>query len=263
MNRQNVSSAKHLTLVAMLIAAIPVSAQLPAAGQFTDAQAAALIQALTAQAQGAAASATTQAQLQALLQYMMRQSSASSSAASATQAQMLVQAMAQTSAAAPSAPVSVAQAQALTKMFAGPPAGATMAPGLGRTSAAPVPTMSASPQALGLAPKKAGTIRIGVVAPKAQMGGTGPGANNVADSLQTLIVLYLSGPMLEVTPIAAMLPQQIEAEIQQKECDYVLYSAISQKLNSGGLGLLKKAMPVASMIPMVGIAGGLAGWSRG
>ncbi len=62
MNRQNVSFVKHLPLVVVLIAAIPASAQLPATGQLTDAQAAAMIQALTAQAQGAAASAMTQAQ---------------------------------------------------------------------------------------------------------------------------------------------------------------------------------------------------------
>ncbi len=135
-----------------------------------------------------------------------------------------------------------------------------MPPALARTSPVPVPTMTTAQQT---PPKKAGTIRIGVVTPKAQMGGTGPGANNVADAVRTLIVQYLSGPVLEVTPIAAMAPQQIEAELKQKECDYVLYSAMSQKMNSGGLGLLKKAMPVASMIPMVGLAGGLAGMAAG
>ena len=53
--------------------------------------------------------------------------------------------------------------------------------------------------------KKPGAIRIGVVTPKAQMGGTGPGANSVPEAVRALIVQYLSGPVLEVTPIAAML----------------------------------------------------------
>jgi len=261
MNRRNVSIAKHLPLVLMLIAAIPASAQIPAAGQLTDAQAAAMMQALAAQAQGAAETAMTQAQVQALLLYMMRQAPASSSAASAAQAQMLMQAMAQTSSAAPSAAVSAAQAQALAKMFASQPAAPTaMPPALARTSPVPVPTMTTAQQTPA---KKPGAIRIGVVTPKAQMGGSGQGANNVPEAVRALIVQYLSGPVLEVTPIVAMAPQQIEAELKQKECDFVLYSAMSQKMNSGGLGLLKKAMPMASMIPMVGLAGGLAGVAAG
>ncbi len=115
---------------------------------------------------------------------------------------------------------------------------------------------------LGIAPKKPGTIRIGVVQPKAQMG-QGNSGLNVAEPLRTTIVQYLSGPAFDVVSIAAMLPIQIEAEIKQKECDYVVYSSISQKMNSGGMGMLKKAMPMASMIPMVGMAGGMAGMVAG
>jgi hypothetical protein len=40
----------------------------------------------------------------------------------------------------------------------------------------------------------------------------------------------------------------------------VLYSAISQKVNGGGMGMLKMMAPMASMVPGIGmIAGGAAG----
>ena len=261
MNRRTVSLA-----LCFLLAALLAAAQVPAAAQLSDAQAAAMIQALTAQAQGGNAPAMTQAQLQILFQYLVRQSAASSSAMSAAQAQMLMQAMAQSSAAAPGAAVSAAQAQALAKILSAQTQGTAplygaRSPGLGPTmtptmTPAPTMTMSSPQPTVAVGPKKPGVVRIGVMQPKAQMGG---GAN-VAEPLRSIIVQYLSGPMVEIAPITAMLGQQIQMEARQKECDYVLSSSISQK--AGG-GLLRKAMPMASMIPMVGLAGGLAGGTGG
>ncbi len=56
--------------------------------------------------------------------------------------------------------------------------------------------------ALEAAPKKPGTIRIGVVQPKAQMGHGNSGLN-VAEPLRATIIQYLSGPAFDVVSIAA------------------------------------------------------------
>jgi len=249
-----------------LVLALPLAAQLPAgfpsSGQLNDAQATAMMQAIAAQAQSQAAPALTQAQLQLLLQYMTKASANSS--ANAVQAQMLAQAMAQSQAAAPGAMMSAAQAQSLSRMFAGQPGIAGTPPGQQFQQSMPgmqMPGMQAAPtqtQFTALAPKKAGMIRIGVMEPKAQLTQNGQGAN-VAEPLRNLMVHYLSGPMLEVVSISAVLAQQAQAEAAQKECDFVLVSSLTQKLDSGKLSMLKKAAPMASMIPMVGMAGGMAG----
>jgi hypothetical protein len=115
-----------------------------------------------------------------------------------------------------------------------------------------------NPQANGSLQKKPGTIRIGVVEPKAQIG-QGSSEANIAEPLRGTIVQYLSGPTFEVIPITAMLPIQIDAEVKQKQCDYVLYSNISQKTTGSGMKMLTKALPLVSMVPMVGAVGGMAG----
>lgn len=112
-------------------------------------------------------------------------------------------------------------------------------------------TTPATTSATALGPKKPGVIRIGVVVPKAQMGKSYNGIE-AAEPLRNTIISYLSGPTLEVTPLTARIPAQIEAEAQQKECDLILYSSITHKQSGGGGGLggfMRKAAPA------VGIAG--------
>jgi hypothetical protein len=117
-------------------------------------------------------------------------------------------------------------------------------------AANPAPT----PMAMG--DKKSRTVRVGVVAPKAALG-SGTNGLDISQSIQNALVRYLSGPNAEITPIVAMLPQQIEAEIKDKNCDFVLYTGVTQK--RGGMGLLRTAASMASMVPMVGMAAGAAG----
>jgi hypothetical protein len=89
--------------------------------------------------------------------------------------------------------------------------------------------------------------------------GQGNSGVNVAEPIRNTIMQYLTGPSLEVVPLAAMLSSQIEAEAKAKECDYVLYSDISQQLRGGAMGFLKKAGPLSSMIPGIGMMGGMTG----
>jgi len=120
-------------------------------------------------------------------------------------------------------------------------------------AASPAPAVAAGA-------KKSGVVRIGVVAPKAALG-SGANAFDVSQSLQNALVRYLSGPSAEITPIMAMLPQQIEAEVKDKNCDFVLYTGLTQK--QGKMGLFKAAASMASMVPMVGMAAGAAGAMAG
>jgi hypothetical protein len=74
-----------------------------------------------------------------------------------------------------------------------------------------------------------------------------------------MINQYLNGPSEEIIALSALLSSQIDAEAKVKECDYVLYSTISEKMGgSGAAGFLRKASPMASMIPLAGLAGGRA-----
>ncbi len=110
-----------------------------------------------------------------------------------------------------------------------------------------------------LGPKRPEVIRIGVVRPKAQISPANAGAS-VAEALRIMISQYLNGPSQEIVSLSALLSSQIDAEAKVKECDYVLYSTISEKMGGGGAaGFLKRASPMASMIPLAGIAGGGAG----
>ena len=107
-----------------------------------------------------------------------------------------------------------------------------------------------------LAAKAPGVTRIGVVQPKVQFGQ--PTANlTLAEPLRSLISQYLNGPRFEVITVMAMLPAQVDEEARQKDCDYVLFSSLTEKMNSGGLGAWRKVMPLATMIPGVGAVAGI------
>jgi hypothetical protein len=239
-NRGKPCSKTGLFLCAVLFAVSNGNAQNSnlAPSPLTDAQARVLIQSLTtAQSQNSGSNPLTAAQAQMLIQYLAAQSqtAAGSAVLSGAQGQALMQSL--TAQGQP--PPSISRDSQPTP---GVPGALTIPPGL---------TASA------LGPKKPGVIRIGVFQPKAQMG-QGNSGGQVAQPIQTMIVQYLSGPAIEPIPLVALIPSQEEAEAKQKECDFVIYSSLSQK-KSGGGGLLRAALPLASMIPMVGMAAGVAG----
>ncbi len=237
-NRLTMANLQQCGLRVVLAAALATPCALaqtqPA---LTDAQAVLLIQALAKGQDGS--TALSAAQMQALSLYLQRESQTAPAAAGAN----LVNAQAM---------LARSQAAAAAGMLSGAPPTPAMAPVNAASAVSPVAPAAA------LGAKKPGIVRIGIAQPKAQMGQGNTGVN-VAEPLRSAMIQYLGGPALEVVPIAAMLPTQIDAEMKQKECDYVLYSSISQKMNGGSFGMLQKAMPFASMIPMVGMAGGMAG----
>jgi hypothetical protein len=120
-------------------------------------------------------------------------------------------------------------------------------------------TAVAAPQALG--PKAPGKIRIGVASPEAQVGQGNNAGADYSTPIRNAVVALMSGPAVEIAALDSRAPVQLQAEGQQKQCDYILYSSVVVKHNSGGGlgGFMKKAAPLTSMVPMVGMAGGMGG----
>ncbi len=111
---------------------------------------------------------------------------------------------------------------------------------------APVAAVTAAPAPATPAAKKPGVVRIGIAMPRAQWGqGTqGPSAG---EPVRGVLSQYLSGPTLEAVSLAALLPQQVEAEAREKQCDYVVYSS------------MRGATTLGSYAPSMGSARGVAG----
>jgi len=97
-------------------------------------------------------------------------------------------------------------------------------------------------------PKK---VRLGIVMPRVDLG-PGFSGDSAAEPLRGMISHYLSGPVIELVPLDALVSQQIDAEARAKQCDFVLYSSATQKKTGGnGMGLFKGATTMANMLPMV------------
>lgn len=133
---------------------------------------------------------------------------------------------------------------------------AMMHPGGGNQ---PGGTPIAAPQALG--PKAAGKIRIGVAPPDAQVG---QGSNAQADystPIRNAMILLMNGPAVEIAALDSRVPMQLQAEAQQKQCDFILFSSVAVKHpQSSGFGkFAKMAAPMAQMTPMGAMAHGMGG----
>jgi hypothetical protein len=117
----------------------------------------------------------------------------------------------------------------------------------------------ATPQALG--PKAPGRIRIGVAPPDAQVGQGNNAGADYSTPIRNAEIALMSGPAVEIAPLDSRIAMQLQSEAQQKQCDYILYSAVSVKHNSGGgFGkFMKMAGPVASMTPMGMATKGMGG----
>ncbi len=221
-------------MAGLLLLCLPVMGQTtaPVTHQLNDAQAQALLQA------SQAGVTLTPEQTHMLAQYML---------------------LTHQSAAAPANPVAAPSqaAQGQTKLAG---SGQMQTVSSAATSAPPQGAVanSTAPAALPAASdKKTGVIRVGIVMPKAQIGqAQGPAAG---EPLRSTLVQYLASPSLEVVSIVALLPQQEEAEAKIKQCDYLVYSTFTQKKSGGGMGFLKGAASMASMIPMVGGMASAAG----
>src|ERR1043165_792344 len=132
--------------------------------------------------------------------------------------------------------------------------GKMMTPG-GVPSAAPMPL----PQALG--PKAPGKIRIGIAPAQAQLGQGNDAQNDYGTPVRNSIIYLMNGPSVEIAALDSRLPQQVQAEAQQKQCDYIMMSGVTIK-HSGSTGFgkfMKAGNMAASMTPIGMMAHGASG----
>lgn len=149
--------------------------------------------------------------------------------------------------------VAMAQAQmmmggGMTK--AGPP-NAYMTGGVPSGASAP-----SAPAVLG--PKAPGKIRIGVAPPDAQVGQGNNAGADYSTPIRNAEIALMNGPAVEIAALDSHIPIQLQAEAQQKQCDYIMLSAVAVKHASGGFGRFAKMGTVAaSMTPMGMMAHGM------
>jgi hypothetical protein len=140
-------------------------------------------------------------------------------------------------------PAAGASPASLFQMMAGRMPGAQGAP-----AAAPVPP----PQVLG--PKAPGKIRIGIAPAAAQMGQGNTAQQDFATPIRNAIVVIMNGPAVEIAALDSRIPIQLQAEAQQKECDYILLSAVTVKHSAGsGLSKFIKAGTMAANFTPLGM----------
>lgn len=122
----------------------------------------------------------------------------------------------------------------------------------------PTPTPegdSQNTQTSSVEPKKEGVVRIGLIKPRVQLGQNSE--QDIGESIRQLFVNYLNGAAIETVLIESKTPAQIGVEARQKECNFVLFSSVSQKQKNSIFGnLVKIAVPVLiSSVPGTGNVG--------
>jgi hypothetical protein len=130
--------------------------------------------------------------------------------------------------------------------------GKMMSPG-GVPAGAPMPL----PQALG--PKAPGKIRIGIAPAQAQLGQGNDAQNDYGTPVRNSIIYLMNGPSVEIAALDSRLPQQVQAEAQQKQCDYIMMSGVTIKHGNSGFGKFMKAGNMAASMTPIGMMAHTAG----
>ena len=127
------------------------------------------------------------------------------------------------------------------------------------TSANANPTTTSQPTAAPaseIGPKREGVIRFGIPAVKAGNVSEGMNANDLALAVQNTLIQQLKTTQVEVVPIQAS-GAAIQAEAQQKQCDYVVYATVAHKKGGGGFGSMLSSS-VGKVASNVGYGSGTA-----
>ena len=53
--------------------------------------------------------------------------------------------------------------------------------------------------------------------------------------IRNAMILLMNGPAVEVAALDSRVPMQVQAEAQQKQCDYVLFSSVAGTSHHGRL----------------------------
>lgn len=117
--------------------------------------------------------------------------------------------------------------------------------------------ITATPTSSAPGPKKPGIVRIGIALPQAVQSASSP--LNAREELRNEWMQVFTGPTLEPVKINAGLPEQAIAEAKLANCDYVIFSTLTQKNDNSGVKKLSLLRAASSMAPMAGMASGMAG----
>src|SRR6185437_2827726 len=121
------------------------------------------------------------------------------------------------------------------------------------TSAAPQPSAASAPA---VGPKREGVIRFGVPVAKTGNVAEWMNAQNLAQAVQATLTQNLKGTNVEAVVIEAT-GAAIQAEAQQKQCDYVVFANVSHKKGGGGFGSMLSSS-VGQIASNVGYGSGTA-----
>ncbi len=110
------------------------------------------------------------------------------------------------------------------------------------------------------AQNSAGKIRIGIAPPEAQVG-QGNNSGDYSTPVRNAEIALMSGPLVSVVPLDSHVAMQLQAEAQQKQCNYLLYSSVVVKHGQvSGLGKFTKyGGMAASVTPIGAMAHGVTG----
>ncbi|HEY4426459.1 MAG TPA: hypothetical protein VGN10_19765 [Pyrinomonadaceae bacterium] len=135
-------------------------------------------------------------------------------------------------------------------------------PGLAETGGTASVTSTASqPSAVAaatttVAPKREGVIRFGVAAVKAGNVAEWMNAQTLAAAVQNTLQQNLKGTNVEAVLIEAT-GAAIQAEAQQKQCDYIVFANVSHKKGGGGFGSMLSSS-VGQVASNIGYGSGTA-----
>jgi len=99
-------------------------------------------------------------------------------------------------------------------------------------------------------PQEGGRLTIGVPLPQAQLGQ----GSDAAEALRQTVMIRLRTAAVELVPLTASTPAEVETEASGKGCAQVLYMHVEQKHGMGGL--FGKLAPLASALPIGALGGG-------
>ncbi len=103
-----------------------------------------------------------------------------------------------------------------------------------------------------LGPKAPGKIRIGIAPAQAQLGQGNNAQSDYGTPIRNAIVYTMNGPAVEIAPLDAHIPIQLQAEAQEKQCDYILLSHVTVKHSGSNFDkYMRMGNAAANFNPMV------------
>jgi hypothetical protein len=126
----------------------------------------------------------------------------------------------------------------------------------GAATVASTPTQPSASTAPAVGPKREGVIRFGVPVAKTGNVAEWMNAQNLAQAVQATLTQNLKGTNVEAVVIEAT-GAGIQAEAQQKQCDYIVFATASHKKGGGGFGSMLSSS-VGQVASNIGYGSGTA-----